>query len=39
VARSIEASLDEQTVADTLPDGAPFAVDILLPPAQAAPAA
>jgi Rrf2 family protein len=39
LARSIEASLDEQTVADTLPDGAPFDVDILIPPAQAAPAA
>ncbi|WP_218034442.1 Rrf2 family transcriptional regulator [Acrocarpospora corrugata] len=29
VARAIEASLDELTVADTLPDGAPFTADIL----------
>ena len=33
VARSIEAALDEQSVADTLPDGAPFSAEILVPPA------
>lgn len=33
VARAVEAALDAQTVADTLPDGAPFAIDILTPPA------
>jgi Rrf2 family protein len=29
VARSIEEALDEQTVADTIPDGAPFSADVL----------
>ncbi|GIH25907.1 hypothetical protein Aph01nite_42170 [Acrocarpospora phusangensis] len=32
VARAIEASLDELTVADTTPDGAPFTPDILTIP-------
>ena len=31
VASSIEGALDAQTVADTLPAGAPFSPDILLP--------
>ncbi|GAA0981564.1 Rrf2 family transcriptional regulator [Acrocarpospora macrocephala] len=34
VARAIEAALDELTVADSLPDGAPFTVDILTVPAR-----
>ncbi|GII52594.1 Rrf2 family transcriptional regulator [Planotetraspora thailandica] len=36
VARAIEASLDELTIADTVPDGAPFSADILTVPAEAA---
>lgn len=39
VARSIEDALDEQTVADIVPDGAPFTVEILVLPVRATPAA
>ena len=36
VSHAIEAALAAQTVADTLPDGAPFGIEILAPPASAA---
>jgi Rrf2 family protein len=36
VARSIEAALDEMTVDDVVPEGGPFPVDVLIPPAATA---